>query len=32
MNGYLPAGVPGVEFSDIPAFVANLSNCIPYPY
>ena len=33
MNGYLPGGMPGVEFSDIPEFVAQIGQqCIPYQY
>jgi hypothetical protein len=33
MNGYLPGGTPGVEFSDIPEFVAQIGQaCIPNPY
>jgi hypothetical protein len=33
MNGYLPGGTPGVEFSDIQDFVAAIGQpCIPYQY
>jgi hypothetical protein len=33
MNGYLPGGTPGVEFTDIPHLVTALTQpCIVYPY
>jgi hypothetical protein len=33
MNGYLPGGTPGVEFSDIPEFVSAIGQtCVPYQY